>query len=206
MAGGLTYLTISVLSWTQGYRLSLPGVAGLIVAIGITADSFIVYFERIRDEVREGRSLVAAVETGWQRARRTILASDAINLLAAVVLYLLAVGGVRGFAFTLGLTTVIDLVVVILFTHPMVALLARTRFFGSGHRFSGFNPEQLGRPAAYAGRGRVRPAASDGRRMTIAERRAAEAAAAAGTDVVDAPAGSEDDPANAGSPSLTKES
>ena len=206
VAGGLTYLTISVLSWTQGYRLSLPGVAGLIVAIGITADSFIVYFERIRDEVREGRSLVAAVETGWQRARRTILASDAINLLAAVVLYLLAVGGVRGFAFTLGLTTLIDLVVVILFTHPMVALLARTRFFGSGHRFSGFNPEQLGRPAAYAGRGRVRPAEPDGKRMTIAERRAAEAAAAAGTDVVDAPAGSENDPAHAGSPSLTKES
>src|SRR5690606_5409264 len=103
VAAVLTYGVITLLSWLQGYRLSLPGVAGLIVAIGITADSFVVYFERIRDEVREGRRLDAAGEQGWRRARRTILASDAVNLLAAVVLYFLAVGGVRGFAFTLGL-------------------------------------------------------------------------------------------------------
>jgi preprotein translocase subunit SecD len=170
VAGGLTYLAITLLSWIYGYRLSLPGVTGLIVAIGITADSFIVYFERIRDEVREGRSLVAAVETGWSRARRTIIASDAINLLASVVLYLLAVGGVRGFAFTLGLTTILDLVVVMLFTHPVVSMLARTRFFGGGHRLSGFDAKHLGRAPAYAGRGRVR---GSGERMTIAERRAA---------------------------------
>src|SRR5690606_5752732 len=100
IAAVLTFGVITLLSWTQGYRLSLPGVAGLIVAIGITADSFIVYFERIRDELREGRVLGAAVERGWDRARRTILASDAVNLIAAVVLYFLAVGGVRGFAFT----------------------------------------------------------------------------------------------------------
>lgn len=156
IAGALTYGLVVLLGWRQGYRLSLAGVAGLIVAIGITADSFIVYFERIRDEVRDGRPLKQAVEAGWARARRTIIISDAVSLLAAVVLYVLAVGGVRGFAFTLGLTTIVDLFVVFLFTHPVVALLARTEFFGQGHKLSGFDPAHLGRSVAYAGRGRVR--------------------------------------------------
>ncbi|WP_028046297.1 protein translocase subunit SecD [Cellulomonas sp. URHE0023] len=152
----MTYAVITLLSWLYGYRLSLPGVAGLIVAIGITADSFIVYFERIRDELREGRVLVAAVERGWERARRTILASDAVNLLAAVVLYLLAVGGVKGFAFTLGLTTILDIVVVFMFTHPVLELLSKTKFFGQGHVLSGLDPRRLGVPGTrYAGRGRV---------------------------------------------------
>ena len=156
IAAALTYGVITLLSWTQGYRLSLPGVAGLIVAIGITADSFIVYFERIRDELREGRTLGAAVERGWARARRTILASDAVNLIAAIVLYFLAVGGVRGFAFTLGLTTVIDVVVVFLFTHPAMELLSRTKFFSEGHRASGLDPRRLGVPGTrYVGRGKV---------------------------------------------------
>lgn len=156
IAATVTYGVITLLSWTQGYRLSLPGVAGLIVAIGITADSFIVYFERIRDELREGRTLVAAVDRGWERARRTILASDAVNFLAAIVLYLLAVGGVRGFAFTLGLTTLIDVLVVFMFTHPVMQLLARTKFFGEGHRFSGLDPRRLGvEGSRYVGRGRV---------------------------------------------------
>jgi len=205
IAGLITYGVITVLSWTQGYRLSLPGVTGLIVAIGITADSFIVYFERVRDELREGRTLVAAIEKGWERARRTILASDAVNFLAAVVLYFLAVGGVRGFAFTLGLTTIIDLVVVFFFTHPMLALLARTEFFGHGHPASGLDPRRLGAPETprYAGRGRIvtgHPAAgadslatagqkvpvaagagSTTAHQTIAERRAASRAAAATT-------------------------
>jgi preprotein translocase subunit SecD len=160
IAGAVTYGLVVLLGWRQGYRLSLPGVAGLIVAIGITADSFIVFFERIRDEVRDGRPLGAAVEAAWVRARRTILASDAVSFLAAVVLYLLAVGGVRGFAFTLGLTTVVDLVVVWLFTHPMVAVLARTTFYGQGHRLSGFDPAHLGRSIAYTGRGTVRTPAA----------------------------------------------
>jgi preprotein translocase subunit SecD len=156
VAGVLTYGIITLLSWLQGYRLSLPGVAGLIVAIGITADSFIVYFERIRDELREGRTLVAAVDRGWERARRTILASDAVNFLAAVVLYVLAVGSVRGFAFTLGLTTLIDVLVVFMFTHPVMQLIARTKFFGQGHRLSGLDPRRLGAPETrYVGRGRV---------------------------------------------------
>ena len=189
VAAVLAYLTITVLSWVQGYRLSLPGVAGLIVAIGITADSFIVYFERIKDELREGRSLAAAVDTGWSRAKRTILASDAVSLLAAVVLYFLAVGGVRGFAFTLGLTTVIDLVIVFLFTHPVMLLLSRRKFFAEGHRFSGLDPSLLGARSRYVGRGKVREpvvaagaaepvAAGVGGRMTIAERKAAQRAAA----------------------------
>lgn len=157
VAAVLTYLVITILSWTMGYRLSLAGVAGLIVAVGITADSFIVYFERIRDEVRDGRLLTHAVEDGWRLARRTIMISDCVNLLAAIVLYVLAVGGVQGFAFTLGVTTVVDLVVVFMFTHPVMSLLIRTRFFGSGHNLSGLDPKHLGAKSSmvYAGRGRV---------------------------------------------------
>jgi preprotein translocase subunit SecD len=184
IAFGLTYLVITYLSAANGYRLSLAGVAGLIVAIGITADSFIVYFERVRDELREGRALASAVEAGWIRAVRTVVVSDAVNLLAAVVLFVLAVGNVRGFAFTLGVTTVVDLLVVILFTHPLLQLLARTKFFASGHPLSGLNPRALG--AVYRGRakfvvdetitgvarGKVSKEART--RQTIAERRAAE--------------------------------
>ena len=146
----MTYGLVVLLGWQIGFRLSLAGIAGLIVAIGITADSFVVYFERIRDEVRDGKTLRVAVETGWARARRTILAADFVSFLAAVVLYVLSVGGVRGFAFTLGLTTLVDIVVVFMFTKPLVTLLARTKFFGQGHRWSGLDPERLGaksRPA-----------------------------------------------------------
>jgi len=148
VAAFLTYGSILMLSWIQGYRLSLPGVIGIIVAIGVTADSFIVYFERIRDEIRDGRPLQTAVTHAWNRAIRTIIASDAVNFLCAVVLYMLAVGGVRGFAFTLGLTTIIDLVVIVLFTHPIVVLLANKPFFFLGHPLSGLNPEKLEAPGA----------------------------------------------------------
>src|SRR5215210_3061875 len=144
VAALLTYGAVVLLGWQIGFRLSLAGIAGLIVAIGIIADSFIVFFERLRDEVRDGKPLRVAVETGWARARRTILAADFVSLLAAVVLYVLSVGGVRGFAFTLGLTTLIDIAVVFLFTKPLVALLARTKFFGGGHRLSGLDPAHLG--------------------------------------------------------------
>jgi len=190
IAGVITYLMITILGWYQGYRLSLAGIAGLIVAIGFTADSFIVYFERVRDELRDGRPLVGAVEAGWKRALRTVLSSKSMNLLAAVVLYILAVGSVRGFAFTLGLTTIIDVIVVILFTHPMLQLLAQTRFFSSGHSWSGLDPQALG--AVYRGRAEFRKpvavpakkAASSSReaqrRQTIAERKAAQADATVG--------------------------
>ena len=144
VAATITYGMVVLLGWQLGFRLSLAGIAGLIVAIGITADSFVVFFERIRDEVRDGQALRVAVETGWRRARRTILAADFVSFLAAVVLYLLSVGGVRGFAFTLGLTTLIDIAVVFLFTKPVVSLLARTTFFGQGHPLSGLAPERLG--------------------------------------------------------------
>ena len=110
----LTYLSVVLLSKYQGFTMSLAGVAGLVVAIGITADSFVVYFERLRDEVREGRSLRAAVERGWTRARRTILVSDTVSFLAAALLYIFAIGDVKGFAYTLGLTTLIDVIVVVL--------------------------------------------------------------------------------------------
>jgi len=144
LAAYLTYGTVVLLGHAIGYTLTLAGVAGLIVAIGITADSFIVYFERIRDEVREGRSLRVALEAGWARARRTIVAADFISLIAAVILYILSIGGVRGFAFSLGLTTIIDLLVVFLFTKPVITLLAGTKFFNSGSHWSGLSPERLG--------------------------------------------------------------
>ncbi len=207
VASVITYLVIALLSWWMGYRLSLAGVAGLIMAIGVTTDSFIVYFERVRDEVRDGRPLRAAVEEGWDRAKRTILVSDAVNLVAAVVLYLLAVGGVQGFAFTLGITTVIDIAVIFLFTHPMMELLIRTRFFGQGHKLSGLDPEHLGakNSLVYAGRGRVvvrgeseakekNDEAGDG--LSIAERRRAARLAAAKAEeaaVDGAPASTEEE-------------
>ncbi|MFL6166776.1 MAG: protein translocase subunit SecD, partial [Ornithinibacter sp.] len=156
VAGLITFLTITLLGWSQNYRLDMAGVTGLIVAIGFTADSFIVYFERVRDELRDGRSLAATVETGWNRAKRTILVADGVNFLAALVLYALASSSVRGFAFTLGLTTLIDLLVVFLFTHPLLTLLARRPFFRDGHPWSGLDPRRLGVPQSvrYAGRGR----------------------------------------------------
>lgn len=144
IAGALTMLMFLVLGKGIGFTLTLAGIAGAIVSIGITADSFIVFFERLRDEVREGRSLRSAVESGWIRARRTILVADAVSIIASVLLYFFAVGGVKGFAFTLGLTTVIDVIVVFLFTKPLVTLLARTKFFGSGHPLSGLSPQRLG--------------------------------------------------------------
>ncbi|MCI6584410.1 MAG: protein translocase subunit SecD [Mobiluncus porci] len=144
LAGVITYLVVSILSWAMGYRLSLAGVVGLIVAVGVTMDSFIIYFERIRDEVRDGKPLAIAVETGWKRAKRTIVVSDIVNLVAAIVLYVLAVGGVQGFAFTLGLTTMVDLGIIFLFTHPMMSLLVKTRYFGEGRKFSGLDPVHLG--------------------------------------------------------------
>ena len=188
----LTYVSLCILAWRMGFRLSLAGVAGLIVTIGFTADSFIVYFERIRDELRDGKSITSAVEDGWARAKRTIYISKSINILAAVVLYILADATVKGFAFTLGLTTAIDVLIFILFTHPVLQLLARTKFFGSGHPLSGLDPVALG--AVYRGRAQFRapvPAMATTaagrratksrgeaeRRQTIAERKQAELAA-----------------------------
>ena len=179
----VVYLVIAFLSWRQGYRLSLAGVTGLIVSIGITVDSFIVYFERVRDEIREGRSLETAIENGWRKGIRTILASDMVSFTAAVTLFLLTVGNVRGFAFTLGLTTIIDLLIVLLFTHPVLQLLARTKFFSSGHPWSGFDSKSL-KASGYMGRGefRVSDSLASGKaekaskeadkRQTIAERKA----------------------------------
>ena len=175
IVGATTYGAISLLSWGLDYRLSLAGVAGLIIAIGITADSFVVYFERVKDELRDGRSIQSAVDFGWRRARRTILASDAVQLIAAITLYTLAVGGVRGFAFTLGLTTVLDLIVTFMFTHPLLVLLARTNFFGQGHKWSGLDPTQVGRKSIYQGRGRVStPSERSNDGLTLAERKAAQ--------------------------------
>jgi preprotein translocase subunit SecD len=190
VAAILTYEVVDFLSWQNGYRLSLAGVAGLIVAIGFTADSFIVYFERIRDELRDGRALPGAVEAGWKRALRTIYAAKTVNLLSAVVLFIVAVSNVKGFALTLGVTTIIDVLIVVLFTHPILQLIATTRFFSSGHPLSGLDPTALG--AIYRGRAEFRISADArragasreaDRRQTIAERKAAELAAGSSAGV-----------------------
>lgn len=172
-AAALTYVVIALLSWGIGYRLSLAGVAGLIVSIGITMDSFIIYFERVRDEVRHGLSLRAAVDEGWVHARKTIIVSDTVNLVAAVVLYVLAVGGVQGFAFTLGVTTVVDLAVIIFFTHPLMVACLSIAFFGQGHRLSGLDPEHLGaRSRNVYGSGREKIADNLGKSLARAKREA----------------------------------
>lgn len=172
-AAALTYVVIALLSWGIGYRLSLAGVAGLIVSIGITMDSFIIYFERVRDEVRHGLSLRAAVDEGWVHARKTIIVSDTVNLVAAVVLYVLAVGGVQGFAFTLGVTTVVDLAVIIFFTHPLMVACLSIAFFGQGHRLSGLDPERLGaRSRNVYGSGREKIADNLGKSLARAKREA----------------------------------
>lgn len=137
-SGAMVYAILVLLGRYIGYTLDLAGIAGLIIGIGTTADSFVVFFERIKDEIREGRSYRSAVPRGWARARKTILSGNAVTLLASVVLYILAIGQVKGFAFTLGLTTVLDVVVVFLVTWPLVylssksTLLSKPAFNGLG--------------------------------------------------------------------------
>ncbi|WP_139978673.1 protein translocase subunit SecD [Nocardioides litoris] len=143
-AAAVTYALVLLLSETAGFVLTLPGIAGLIIAVGVTADSFIIFFERIRDEMREGKSMRVAVETGWKRAKVTRLAAQVVSLLSAAVLYIFATGVVKGFGFALGLTTIVDLAILFWFTKPMVSWLARFHFFNSGSRWSGLSPETLG--------------------------------------------------------------
>ena len=155
MAAAGTYALMVLLGSSMGFALSLPGIAGAIVAIGVTADSFVIYFERIRDEMRDGRSIKTSVESGWLKARRTIVAADTVSLLSAVVLFVLALGGVKGFAFTLGLTTILDLIIVFFFTKPVLALLVKTTFFGTGRPGSGLDAGHIG-PAHDGASGVVR--------------------------------------------------
>jgi len=152
LSGVVVYAVMVLLGRWINLSLDMSGVAGLIIAIGITADSFVVYFERLKDEVREGRTFRSAVPRGWERAKRTILSADAVTLLSAIILYILAVGDVKGFAFTLGLSTVLDLVVVFLVTHPLVSLAADLRAFRS--------PKLSGLGAVAAAGARHRAAAS----------------------------------------------
>lgn len=153
VAGIITFLSFLLLGKGIGFTLTLAGIAGAIVSIGITADSFIVYFERLRDEVREGKSLRTAIETGWVRARRTILVADFVSLIAAILLYYFTVASVRGFAFTLGLTTAVDLVVVFTFTKPLLTLLSKLPFYANGHKLSGLSPRSLGIASAFESHG-----------------------------------------------------
>ncbi|MCL1922413.1 MAG: protein translocase subunit SecD [Propionibacteriaceae bacterium] len=144
MAGIAVYSLLCLLGGSIGMAVSLPGLAGVIVAIGITADSFVIFFERVRDEAREGKSIRTAVETGWERARRTIVIADSVTILSAVVLFILSIGAVKGFAFALGMTTLVDLGLIFFFTKPLMSLLVRTKFFGQGKKWSGFEASRLG--------------------------------------------------------------
>jgi preprotein translocase subunit SecD len=164
LSGLVVYAVLVLLGRSIGFTLDLSGVAGFIVSIGITADSFVIFFERLKDEVREGRSFRAAVPRGWERARRTILTADGVSFLASAVLYILAIGDVRGFAFTLGMSTVLDLLVVFLVTHPLVALAGNSRLFSS---------------PAWSGLGAVARLGAERRRI-MAANNAARAAAAKG--------------------------
>lgn len=155
LSGALVFAMLVLLGRWVGFTLDLPGIAGFIVAIGITADSFVIFFERLKDEVREGRTFRSAVPRAWVRARRTILSADAVVFLASAVLYILAVGQVRGFAFTLGMSTVLDLVVVFLVTHPLVALASTSKTL-SHPKFSGLGAMQRMGAAHRAG---MKPAA-----------------------------------------------
>jgi len=144
LAAAHVLLSLALLTEAVGYTLTLAGIAGTILAIGVTADSFIVYFERIKDELREGKPLRVAVETGWQRARRTIVVADLVGGISAIVLYIVSVGSVRGFAFTLGLTTIIDLIIIFYFTKPLVSLIAKSRYFQVGSKYSGVSSRSVG--------------------------------------------------------------
>ncbi|WP_237188256.1 protein translocase subunit SecD [Rothia nasimurium] len=178
VAGLFSYGVIVLLGQAMNYRLSLAGVAGLIVSIGLMADSFIVYFERIRDEIRTGRTIPAAIDHGWKRAKQTIIASKAVNLLAAVVLYFASVGNVRGFAFTLGLTAIADLIITFLLIHPMMVLLGQREYFKNGGRFSGMDPVALGSTPLYRGAGRVRTPEETEEVISLAEKKRRERLAA----------------------------
>jgi len=151
VAAGISYAMVLLLSETAGFTLTLPGIAGFIIAVGVTADSFILFFERIRDEMREGKSMRVAVETGWKRAKVTRLAANVVSLLSAAVLYIFATGVVKGFGFALGLSTLIDLAVLFWFTKPLVSYLARFKFFNGGGKLSGLSKETLGMDAVPAG-------------------------------------------------------
>ncbi|WP_329411175.1 protein translocase subunit SecD [Nocardia vinacea] len=128
-SGIAVYGIIVLLGRWIGFTLDLAGIAGLIIGIGLTADSFVVFFERIKDEMREGRSFRSAVPRGWQRAQRTNLSGKTVSLIASVVLYILAAGQVKGFAFTLGITTVLDVIVLYLVTAPLMMLASRSSFW-----------------------------------------------------------------------------
>lgn len=169
ISGVLTYACLVILGRQIGFTLTLAGIAGFIVAVGITADSFVVFFERLKDEVREGRSMRSGVPRAWVRARRTILSADAVSFLAAAILYYLAAGAVKGFAFTLGLSTILDLVIVFLFTHPLVSIASRSKTFSSA-RFSGLGAaQQVAAEHAAAGAGPSAASRAAGRRTRLKE-------------------------------------
>ncbi len=135
VTGALLWSLVSYLGAKTGLALTLAGAVGIIVSVGITVDSYIVYFERLKDEIRSGKSIRSSVDRGFTRAYRTILAADISSLIGAGLLYVLTVGSVRGFAFFLGISALLDLLVAYFFTRPMVSFLGRSRLFTEARFF-----------------------------------------------------------------------
>jgi preprotein translocase subunit SecD len=134
-SGAVLYALIATLGHKEGLTLDLSGITGLIVSVGITVDSYVVYFERLKDEVRAGRSIRSSVDKGFKSAYRTILSADAVSFIGAAVLYLLSIGAVKGFALMLGLSTLLDVATAYVFTRPLVILLGRNRLFTEARGF-----------------------------------------------------------------------
>ncbi|EFC83784.1 protein translocase subunit SecD [Parafrankia sp. EUN1f] len=174
VSAALNYAAVTLLGDAIGFTLTLAGIAGLIVSIGVTADSFVVYFERIKDEVRAGRSVRTSVDRAWPAARRTMLSADTVSFLAAAVLYILSVGSVRGFAFTLGLSTLVDVLIMFIFTRPLVTALVRRPLFSTS-RYSGLTVRSVG--------GASQPRSPRLSKRTPGPGRPAAAGAGAGDDV-----------------------
>ncbi|GAB4005469.1 hypothetical protein GCM10029992_53410 [Glycomyces albus] len=149
-AAVVLYPLVALLGSQIGLTLTLAGVAGFVVAIGITADSFVVYFERIKEEMRDGRSARSAVPRAWVRTRRTILSANTVSIIAALVLYFLAIGPVRAFAFALGVSTLVNVLVVFLFTHPIAEWMARGRVLNNVH-LSGLHTNAVPAPGKARG-------------------------------------------------------
>ena len=135
LSGLVQWNVISLLSTTNGLALSLAGIAGIIVSIGVTVDSYVVFFEKLKDELKTGRTLKNSAERGFKSAWRTILAADIVSLIGAFTLWYLTVGSVRGFAFFLGLSTLCDIVIAWFFTRPTMLMIARTKRFQRGRLF-----------------------------------------------------------------------
>jgi preprotein translocase subunit SecD len=164
VSGALLWTITSLLTQSRGLALSLSGAVGIIVSVGVTVDSYVVYFERLRDEIRHGKTLRSSVDRGFKRAWRTILAADLVSLIGALALYFLTVGSVRGFAFFLAMSTLLDLFVAYFFTRPLVSMLGKGTFFTTGPLGIGHNMDVTGAVNTAATPTRIVPGSAGGQK------------------------------------------